>query len=147
MAHEWSELETNTHQDHVIAHVVGASILGYFVLDEAAHLLLDIGFIWTIFVDGEMGLVPQTMAIKELGLADDERSELISDADLLRGVGREAEGLKRISPAPFDCPITEVNFYGHTGDPDIRRIVISCEEQSSIAVRTSLLTGEVQVEA
>ena len=52
---DWHSRETTTHQDHVIAHVVGARVLGYFILDEALHLLLDIGFVWMVFLDGEMG--------------------------------------------------------------------------------------------
>jgi hypothetical protein len=57
MIEEWTAIETNTHQDHVIAHVVGATVLGYWVFDETFHVLLDIGFIWSMFVDCEMGLV------------------------------------------------------------------------------------------
>ena len=53
----WTAAETNTHQDHVIAHVIGATPLGHFILDETAYMLLDIGFIWNIYLDMEMGLV------------------------------------------------------------------------------------------
>ena len=62
----WTVLETNTHQDHVIAHVIGATPLGHFIWDETAYILLDIGFIWNIYLDMEMGLVPQSLAIAEL---------------------------------------------------------------------------------
>ena len=62
----WTAAETNTHQDHVIAHVIGATVLGHFIWDETAYLLLDIGFVWNIYLDMEMGLVPQTVAIREL---------------------------------------------------------------------------------
>lgn len=140
---EWSPSETNTHQDHVIAHVVGTTVLGHFVFDQAAHVLLDIGFIWTIFVDGEMGLVPQSMAIKELELDDDAKTELLADAQLLHNGGREAEGLTRIRPAPVDCLIMEVTFYAR-GD-DERRILVSGED-ASIAINTLLLTGEIHIE-
>ena len=34
---EWTVAETNTHQDHVIAHVIGATVVGYFVWDETAY--------------------------------------------------------------------------------------------------------------
>ena len=57
MSEEWTAVETNTHQDHVIAHVIGATVLGYCVFDETLYVLLDIGFVWSMFVDGEMGLV------------------------------------------------------------------------------------------
>ena len=62
----WIEANTNTHQDHVIAHVVGATPLGHFIWDETAYILLDIGFIWNVYLDMEMGLVPQSLAITEL---------------------------------------------------------------------------------
>ena len=82
----WTPLETNTHQDHVIAHVIGATPLGHFVWDETAFILLDIGFIWNVYLDLEMGLVPQTVAIAELEADEVVKSELRSDADrLLRG--------------------------------------------------------------
>jgi len=61
-------LETNKHQDHVIAHVIGATPVGYFVHDETAYMLLDIGFIWNIYLDLEMGLVPERLALSELGI-------------------------------------------------------------------------------
>ena len=62
----WSPADTNTHQDHVIAHVIGATVEAYFVWDETAYLVLDIGFVWNIYLDIEMGLVPQVVAIAEL---------------------------------------------------------------------------------
>lgn len=64
----WMAAETNKHQDHVIAHVIGATPLGHFIHDETAYLLLDIGFVWNIYLDMEMGLVPQVMAFSELGV-------------------------------------------------------------------------------
>ena len=62
----WTAAETNKHQDHVIAHVIGATPLGHFIWDETAYLLLDIGFVWNIYLDMEMGLVPQALAVREL---------------------------------------------------------------------------------
>src|SRR3569832_1634742 len=64
----WTEAETNKHQDHVIAHVIGATPLSYFIHDETAYVLLDIGFIWNIYLDMEMGLVPQRLALSELNV-------------------------------------------------------------------------------
>ena len=43
MTDNWMPAETTTHQDHVIAHVMGATVLGYFVIDEVLYILLDIG--------------------------------------------------------------------------------------------------------
>ena len=97
-----SPLETTTHQDHVIKHVVGATVLGWFIAGEAAHLLLDIGFLWTIYLDGEMNLLPQGVAIPELD-ADEingaDKATLVFDAELLLNEGREAIGLKRFMAA------------------------------------------------
>src|SRR5215208_3241663 len=82
----WTAAETNTHQDHVIAHVVGTTPLGYFIHDETAYILLDIGFIWNIYLDMEMGLVPHPLAISELEVDENTKTELRSDVDsLIRG--------------------------------------------------------------
>ena len=81
MIEEWMANETNTHQDHVIAHVIGATVVGYFILDETLHVLLDIGFVWTMFVDGEMGLLPHPVATAELAVNDQTRSEIRADID------------------------------------------------------------------
>lgn len=142
MTPEWSPLDTDTHQDHVIAHVLGTTVLGYFIADEAAHLLLDIGFVWTIYVDSAMGLLPQSVAINELPLDATAKTELLSDATLLHD-GREPLSLKRIICAPVDCLITEVTCYAQ----DERRRVLLHGEVSSIAVETSLDGDEIKVAA
>jgi hypothetical protein len=141
MPSDWELHETSTHQDHVIAHVIGATVLGYFEFDQVAHLVLDIGFIWTIFADGEMGLVPQTMAISELGWDADAKAELSADVQALHDDGSNAEGLRHITPAPAGCLITDVSFYAQESS---RRLQITGEE-ASLYVTTSLLTGEVHV--
>ncbi|HKR02941.1 MAG TPA: hypothetical protein VJT09_19845 [Pyrinomonadaceae bacterium] len=140
MSSDWEPLETGTHQDHVIAHVIGATVLGYFVLDEAAHLILDIGFIWTIFLDGEMGLVLRTMAISELNADADTRAELRADAEALDSVG-EAAKLTRIEAAPSGCLITEVGLYALE---DRRRVLVTGED-ASLKVETRLSVPEVRV--
>jgi hypothetical protein len=141
MSSDWDLHETGRHQDHVIAHVVGATVLGFFEFDQAAHLILDIGFIWTIFIDGEMGLVPQTMAINELELDADARAEIHADLQALHTDGCDEQGLARIVRAPAGCLITEISFYKRESN---RRLVITGEEVSLIIV-TSLLTGEIQI--
>jgi hypothetical protein len=141
MSSEWELHETSTHQDHVIAHVVGTTVLGYFEFDQAAHLLLDIGFIWTIFVDGEMGLVPQSMAISELEWDEAANAELRADVQTLHDDGSDAENLSRIMPAPHGCLIMEVSFYANESN---RRLAIQGEE-ASLSIVTSLLTGEIHV--
>src|SRR2546425_4762210 len=111
---EWQTIETTPHQDHVIAHVVGATVLGWVVAGEAAHLLLDIGFLWSVYLDGEMNLLPQGVAIPELDadeLTSADKTELAFDAELLRSEGREARDLKRFTVSPVDCLINSVECF------------------------------------
>jgi hypothetical protein len=142
MSSEWEPHDTSTHQDHVIAHVLGATVLGYFEHDQAAHLVLDIGFVWTIFADGEMGLVPQTMAISELDLDREAKEELRADVQALHN-GPEPAGLRRVTPAPDQCLVTEVGF---EACGERRRLTVT-GEGSSLVIDTSLLTGEIHVAA
>ena len=108
----WTAAETNKHQDHVIAHVIGATPLAYFIHDETAYLLLDIGFIWNVYLDMEMGLVPQVMAFSELGV-DEESFET-----------RDVE-----------CgPIESADVFE---DDQERRLVLNCEHGAWV-IETSL---------
>lgn len=141
MSSDWVIHETGRHQDHVIAHVIGATVLGFFDLEQAAYLVLDIGFIWTIFLDGEMGLVPQTMAIGELDVDAATKAELSADLQILHADACGDEGLRRIKPAPDGCLITEVNFYRRESN---RRLLISGEE-INLEVLTSLSSGEIHI--
>ena len=140
----WIASETTKHQDHVIAHVLGATVLGWFIAGEAAHLLLDIGFLWTIYLDGEMNLLPQGVAISELDadeLTSADTAELSFDADLLLSEGREASDLKRFTAAPVECLITAVECFSANAE---RRILIQGEAEK-IEVVTSLETSEISV--
>jgi hypothetical protein len=143
---EWIESETTTHQDHVIAHVLGATVLGWVVAGEAAHLLLDIGFLWTVYLDGEMNLLPQGVAIPELD-ADDlssaDKTELAFDAQLLLSQGREADGLKRFTGAPVECLITGVDVFAADSN---RRLMVR-GEVANLEIETSLESNEVTVRA
>lgn len=141
---DWIESETTKHQDHVIAHVVGATVLGWFVAGEAAHLLIDIGFLWTIYPDGEMNLLPQGVAISELDadeLNSADRTDLAFDAQLLMSEGRHAGGLKRFRGAPVECLITTVEFLAANQE---RRIVIH-GEAANIEIETSLESDDVRI--
>jgi hypothetical protein len=142
MTFEWSPQETGTHQDHVIAHVLGATVLAYFETEQAVHLLLDMGFIWTVYVDGEMGLLPEGVAVSELEVEESVRSLLKEEAQALHDYGLSAEGLRAFTIAPVDCLITEVSLEAR--GPEERRILVAGEE-GSLAIETSLTTGEVQV--
>ena len=112
----WTGLETNTHQDHVIAHVIGATPLGHFIWDETAYIVLDIGFIWNIYLDLEMGLIPHRLAISELE-ADDETKKELSEV-------RNVES----------SPIESVELF-ENGDE--RRLVMNCETEK-LVIETSL---------
>ena len=112
----WTAAETNTHQDHVIAHVIGATPLGHFIWDETAYIVLDIGFIWNIYLDLEMGLVPHRLAISELE-ADDEKKKEFSEV-------RNVES----------SPIESIEVFE---DVDERRLVVNCELDRLI-IETSL---------
>ncbi len=138
---DWLAQETGRHQDHVIAHVVGATVLGFLIHDEAAHLLLDIGFIWTILLDGEMGLVPQTMAIAELEVEAEEKTLMLADVSRLNEAGRDAEQLERWIPAHVDCLIVQVSFYVS----DERRRLLITGEDGSMMIESSLATREITV--
>ena len=108
----WTAAETNKHQDHVIAHVIGATPIDYFVHDETAYVVLDIGFIWNIYLDMEMGLVPERLAMTELGV--------------------DAEALDRTSVEYG--PIESVELFE---DGQERRLVLTCE-QGAWVIETSL---------
>jgi len=108
----WTPSETNKHQDHVIAHVIGATPLSHFVHDETAYVLLDIGFIWNIYLDLEMGLLPHGVAISELDV----------DVELLPKTSVECGSIESVEV--FE-------------DGQERRLVLNCE-QGALLIETSL---------
>lgn len=118
----WTPLETSTHQDHVIAHVIGATPLGHFIWDETAFILLDIGFIWNIYLDLEMGLVPISVAIAELDAHQETKQELRAKVDLW---------LRNTTSAPIES--VEVFESG-----DERQLVLVCEE-GRLVIETLIL--------
>ena len=138
----WTPQDTTTHQDHVIAHVLGATFLGYFVFDEALYVLLDIGFVWTIFLDGEMGLLPHPVAVSELEIDTQAKDEIKKDVDLLLNDGAN-KGLMRLHTPAVQCQIKDVAFFA---SEERRRLLISGEE-GDIAVEMSLTTAAILVDA
>ncbi len=141
---EWIQIETNTHQDHVIKHVLGATVLGWLIAGEAAHLLLDIGFLWTIYLDGEMNLLPQGVAISDLDaneLTSVDKTELAFDAQLLLDEGCDATGLKRFIVSPVACLIVAAEVLAANSE---RRVIVH-GEAANIEIVTSLATAEVSV--
>jgi hypothetical protein len=142
----WTEIETSTHQDHVIKHVLGATVLGWFIAGEAAHMLLDIGFLWSIYLDAEMNLLPQGVAIAELegdDVTSADRTALAFDADQLLQQGRDTEGLKRFTAAPVECLIDSVEVFGI----DEQRLVVIKGESATIKIETSIENAEVGIVA
>lgn len=141
MTNAWTPKDTTTHQDHVIAHILGASFLGYFVFQEALYILLDIGFIWTIFLDGEMGLLPHPVAVSELEIDAATRALIKADIDVLLGADTPAGKLLWLRSPPVQCQIKDVSFFA-AGEQ--RRLIIIGEE-GSLAIETSLATAEVRL--
>ncbi len=141
MLTQWWPKDTTNHQDHVITHVIGATVLGYFILDEALYLLLDIGFIWIIYVDGEMVLLPHPLATTELEVDREAREKIKADVDLMMRDGASANGLTRLTPSPAECLITEISFFSND---DRRRLLLKGEE-ANLAIETSLSSGEIRV--
>jgi hypothetical protein len=126
----WTVAETTTHQDHVIAHVIGATPLGHFIWDETAYLLLDIGFILNIYLDMEMGLLPHGVAIGELEADDSIKSELRADVDLLMR-GEVPTRMTAVEHA------TAIQFVEVFESEDGRQLVATCED-GKVVVETSL---------
>lgn len=142
MTIDWTPKDTSSHQDHVIAHVLGATLLGYFVFDEVLHILLDIGFVWTILLDGEMGLLPHPVTLKELEVEEQVRAELKADIEILLNNGA-ATKLNRFIPPPVPCEIRDVGFFANR---DQRRLLIT-GETAKVIIETSLTSAEIQVYA
>lgn len=141
MSTGWADAALSTYQDHVVAHVVGATVLGHFVHDEALHAVLDINFVWTIFVDGEMLLRHERLALTELGLADEERAALEAEFDALHAGESAAAPLSLARRAPRGCTIKEVELYADAG----RRRVVVRGDEAGLAVETDVGTGEIEV--
>lgn len=127
----WTTAETNRHQDHVIAHVGGATPLGYFIWDETAYILLDIGFIWNIYLDMEMGLLPHRVTIDELETDDKMKMDLRLDVDVLTQGG---ESLSRMKSASSVGPIQSAELFE---SEDGRRLVLDCEA-GNLVIETSI---------
>jgi hypothetical protein len=137
----WQPNDTTTHQDHVIAHVIGATVLGYFVFEEALYILLDIGYVWTIFLDGEMGLLPHPVAVSELEMDGETKEQIRADIDVLLGNEASPGKLLRLTRAPVESQIKDVGLFTAA---DRRRFIVTGEE-ANLTIETSLATGEVLV--
>lgn len=139
MTKNWVSTDTTTHQDHVIAHVLGSTVLGYFVFDEALYILLDIGFVWTILLDGEMGLLPHPVAMSELEIDAVRKAEISADIDKLLQGGDQTLTLMRRARDLGE--IREVALLG----TEARRCLVITSEAGRLAITTSLATRGINV--
>ena len=101
--------------------------------------MLDIGFIWTIYLDGEMVLLPHPVATGELETNQEVRDQIKTDVDILLTGG--ANGLLRLIPSPASCQIKEIGFFTNE---DQRRLLLTGED-ASLVIETSLSSGEIRV--
>jgi hypothetical protein len=131
--------QTSTHQDHIIAHVLGATPLGYFIFDEAFYILLDIGFVWTILLDGEMGLLPHPVAVGELEIDEASRQQIKNDIDAL--LNDYSARPTFITETSWPHRIEDVALFSSA---DRRRFVVK-GEYGSLLVETFLATREIKV--
>lgn len=138
----WVAKNTTTHQDHVIAHVIDTTVLGYLVVADAVHLLLDIGFIWKVYVDGEMGLLPHPVAVTELEVPNDEQKEIAADVDLLLRDGTGAQPLVRLTALTSACVIKEVEILEKPGET---RVIVLGEE-SNLELEMTLAGDSIRVD-
>jgi hypothetical protein len=119
--------------------VLGTNVRGYFIFDESIYLLLDIGFIWQIYLDTEMGLLPFPVTIQELDADSPLKEELKSDCEILLSEIKNGPETHRIKPV--QCAIEEVDLF--TADEN-RRIIVQGEDQT-LSIETSFSTRAISV--
>jgi len=141
----WTEQHTTTHQDHVIAHVIGTRVIGYFVFDESIYLVLDIGFIWQIYLNAEMGLLPCSVAIRELIAGEEFKEQLSKDCDLLLAQSPGDKPLERMTAVPVDCLIQDVNVFADDESNSLRLVLNG--EDDDLFVECSLSTRAIVLRA
>ena len=121
-------------------------MLGYWILDEVLYLLLDIGFVWIVFLDGQMTLLPHPVAVSELETEDNVRSAIRADIDLLLGDNAAVETLSFVKPPPLSCQSDACQIRGvEFLELDDRRRVLVHGERASLNIETSLSTAEILV--
>ena len=141
MEDDWEELATTTHQDHVIAHVIDTTPLGYLVLRDELHLLLDIGFVWKIYSDGEMGLLPHPVAVAEINVNEERLAQIKTDIDVLLRDDIGAVPLNSFSPLASRCVITGVQVFSRG---DLRKIMLT-GEGGNVEIQTSVASDTIHV--
>jgi hypothetical protein len=88
-----------------------------------------------------MGLLPQSLALKELEVDDTERARLVDELRRLHDGDTDAETFARITPAPPGCLIEEVRLLSRD---EMRRLEIQ-GESAGLVFEASTLTGEMSV--
>jgi hypothetical protein len=136
----WEAINTTTHQDHVIAHVVDSAVLAYLVFDETIYLLMDIEFIWSIYLDGQMVLLPYTVAVTELEIEPAGKAEIKNEIDMVLREEVNTE-LKWLTQPEAGFSLSQVSAYA-CGE---RRRYELIGENSTLIIETSLETGEIRV--
>lgn len=134
----WTEARADTYREHVVAHVLGATVLGHFEAEDALHLLLDIDFVWTVYVDGQMLLRHERLALSELDVSEQVRAALASDFDRLHEADAALEVARR---APAGCLVREATLY-ECGER--RRLYVRGEE-SGLLVEARAGGGPITV--
>jgi hypothetical protein len=102
--------------------------------------------LWTIYVNGEMSLMAQGVAIQDLEsetLSSSDVMQLSSDAQLLISEGRQATALARFTAAPLECTITAVDVFA----ADDQRKIVIVGETAAIRIETSLNQSSFAIEA
>jgi hypothetical protein len=102
--------------------------------------------LWTIYINAEMSLMAQAVAIQDLENERVTRSDiaqLTADAECLISDGRETASLNRFIGAPIECLITGVDVF----QSDARRRIVVVGESGDIEIETSLEPPEFTIEA
>lgn len=124
MMDEWTQVSTSRYQDHVMAHVIDATALGSFIIEDALYVVLDIALIWTIYTSGEMALMPQHVVISDLEIEESVKAELMQDVERLHAGDTERLARMRVLTAEF--PIRDVKLYERG---ERRRIILEGESE------------------
>ena len=140
----WTELETSTYQHHVIQHVIGATVLGWFKAEDAVHFVLDVGLLWTVYVNAEMNLMALFVAIEDLESDELPRqtiNELLSEAQLLLSNGRGAGALKYFKAATVECLVAEVELFS----ADAWRRIVVTGDSAKIEIVSSMSDSSITI--
>ena len=125
----------------MIAPVIGTTVRGYIVLGDAIHLLLDNGFIWKIYSDAEMGLLPHPVAVAELEVNDELLDKIKTDIEVLLRDDLDEALVIGLSPLTFRCVISEVLVFT---SGDLRKVLLM-GEAGSIEIQTSVTSETVRI--